>query len=275
MLTLFEQYKSAGKITDAILIGRNMLNKHAGDSEIFSSYFELLCSLAESLPALSDRESFAEQANVALAFYSESAELDDNTVISINTAKQKLNSIFSDIMQAENELAEATYSNAVRQNDSILVELVELKDKMRTMDTQEKFDILLKSISAVDMKLNKETFTNEQSILYDSLTKDYTDTISAKMREFERRENVNYNKKAVMAFATAFSKFRGNENLYANQTKLFSLASESLFAYDSSRLFNETLIYYNHVYSYIFSKLDDDGKLALTRFSIECEKNRR
>ena len=95
------------------------------------------------------------------------------------------------------------------------------------------------------------------------------------MRELEYKKNVAYNKQAADSFAKAFNQFRNNESKYKNQTQLFSLVSTTLFAYDASRLFNETLIYYNHVYSYIFSKLDDDGKLALTRFSIECERKLR
>ena len=92
------------------------------------------------------------------------------------------------------------------------------------------------------------------------------------MREFEYLKNVDYNKKAVVAFESAFKKFRNDEATYKNHSQLFSLASSTLFAFDAAKLFNETLIYYNHVYSYIFSKLDEDGKLALTRFSIECER---
>ena len=101
------------------------------------------------------------------------------------------------------------------------------------------------------------------------------DIISEKMRQMERNKNTDYNKKAVEAFSSAFERFRKDEGKYKNQSQLFSLASTTLFAFDASRLFNETLIYYNHVYSYIFSKLDDAGKLALTRYSIECERNRR
>ena len=37
----------------------------------------------------------------------------------------------------------------------------------------------------------------------------------------------------------------------------------------------ESLKVHNHVYSYIFSKLDDNGKLELTRYSIECERKLR
>ena len=92
------------------------------------------------------------------------------------------------------------------------------------------------------------------------------------MRELEHKDNVLYNQKAVDAFASAFKQFKDNEAKYKNHTQLYTLASTTLFAFDAARLFNETLIYYNHVYSYIFSKLDDDGKLALTRYSIECER---
>lgn len=48
-----------------------------------------------------------------------------------------------------------------------------------------------------------------------------------------------------------------------------------LFSYDASKLFNETLIYYNHVYSFIFNKLDDNGKFRLTQISIDSEKINR
>lgn len=91
----------------------------------------------------------------------------------------------------------------------------------------------------------------------------------------EHKSNIAYNKKAVESYDKAFKMFKNNEGKYKNQTQLFSLVSSTLFAYDVARLFNETLIYYNHIYSYIFGKLDDDGKLALTRFSIECERKLR
>jgi Ca2+-binding EF-hand superfamily protein len=113
---------------------------------------------------------------------------------------------------------------------------------------------------------------DQQSAAYDKLTKEHTALISEKMRKIEYQKNTSYNKEAVESFSKAFQLFKSDESTYKNQTQLYKLASQNLFAYDASRLFNETLIYYNHVYTYIFSKLDDDGKLHLTRFSIECEK---
>lgn len=60
-------------------------------------------------------------------------------------------------------------------------------------------------------------------------------------------------------------------NLYDNRFSQV-LAAIAFTGYDAGRLFNETLIFYNHVYSYIFNKLDDNGKLELTKYSIECER---
>ena len=176
---------------------------------------------------------------------------------------------------SQRQKAEAQQQELAQLNSDALKKLFLLKDKLQGATSQESFDTVLTEIGAVDAEISKDAFTKEQSAIYDSLTKDHTDLISAKMRELEYKRNIVYNKKAADAFERAFKEFRGDENKYKKQTQLFALVSSTLFAFDASRLFNETLIYYNHVYSYIFSKLDDDGKLALTRYSIECERKLR
>ena len=152
MNPMFNEYKDAGKIQEALLIGRNMVNKAPGDSECVNAYLDFLLMLAEKLPRTDERKSFADQANLVLSFYEEN------------------------------------------------------------------------------------------------------------------------NKKAVNAYNSAFTSFKNNESRYKDKSQLFSLVSTTLFTYDAGRLFNETLIFYNHVYSYIFNKLDDNGKLELTKYSIECER---
>lgn len=275
MLSLFNEYKNGGKISEALLIGRNLFNRNPGNQEIFSAYFSYLCTLAETLPSFADRNNFAEQANVALAFYSENAELTRESVESLSAQQRRINAIFEEIEKSKKERLEAERAVIESHNSECLKKLFALKDAIQRVSTQEEFDGLLAQIGQLDSTIDKDALTDEQSTIYDALTKEHTDLISAKMRQLEYEKNITYNKQAADAYADAFKKFRENESKYKNQTQLFSLASKTLFAYDASRLFNETLIYYNHVYSYIFSKLDDDGKLALTRYSIECERKLR
>lgn len=275
MLSLFKEYKSKGKINEALLVGRNLFNRNPADEQIFSVYFAYLCTLAETLPSFADRANFAEQANVVLAFYTENAILTNDTVEILIQHQKRIDEIYSEIENTKAERIEAERIAIESNNSDCLKELYALKDTLQRANTQEEFDDILSKVRKLDNDINKNMFTDEQSVVYDTLTKDITELISVKMHHLEHKKNIAYNKQAADAFASAFNKFRNDESKYKNQTQLFSLASTTLFSFDASRLFNETLIYYNHVYSYIFSKLDDDGKLALTRYSIECERKLR
>ena len=275
MLRLFEEYTKNGKITEALLAGRNLFNRNPGDEKIFSAYFSYLCTLAETLPAFADRKNFAEQANVALAFYSENAMLTKEFVEGFSIYQQRLNVILENIKKTTMERMAEEQEKAESLNTESLKKLFALKDSMQGKITQEKFDEILVQIGKLDDVIEKDAFTEEQASLYESLKKAVSELIGVKMRQLEHGKNIDYNKQAAQAFASAFEKFRKEEGKYKNQAQLFSLVSTTLFAFDASRLFNETLIYYNHVYSYIFSRLDDDGKLALTRYAIECERKQR
>ena len=275
MFELFDKFKSESRIAEAIMIAANLFNRHPSSHEVFKTYFDYLCSLGEKAFSLNDRQNMTERAGTALAFYSENAELDNKTVEYIVQAEKRLMANFDSIFQERQRILDKENEEIKVENNKKLKSLAAVTDKISKASSQEDFDKILVELSTLDAGLDRDVLTEAQVETYVSLTKESTDFISSKMRELEHKKNREYNKQAVESYANAFKSFMDNESMYANQTQLFDLASKSLFAYDASRLFNETLIYYNHIYSYIFNKLDDDGKLALTRFSIECERKLR
>lgn len=275
MLELFNEYKNSNQITDALLIGRNLFNRNPGNQEAFSAYFDLLCSLAENLPLLSERKSFMEQADVALAFFSENAELDRAILSSFHAYQERLGTIQNAILSEEQKSSTAQANKIQEINNQQIKKIYTIRDNLRKADTQEEFDRLLAELSAADRGIDKDMLSEKQAGQYDALTKTCTEAISKKMQELEHKSNMAYNKKAIEAYARVFRAFKNDESLCKNWGRLSNLASETLFAFDASRLFNETLIYYNHIYSYIFNKLDDDGKLALTGLSVDCERKLR
>lgn len=207
---------------------------------------------------------------------------DDSAVAHILADMGKKDSIlwiFSLCCEDSREAAKILYEKQKRAieatNTTQIKKLYTIKQKLENAKTHAEFDKLLQEISAVDAEIDHDNLTSEQKTHYDQLNKSCTDTISAKMRQLEYKDNIDYNKKAVNAYNSAFTSFKNNESRYKDKSQLFGLVSTTLFAYDAGRLFNETLIFYNHVYSYIFSKLDDNGKLELTRYSIECERKLR
>ena len=44
------------------------------------------------------------------------------------------------------------------------------------------------------------------------------------------------------------------------------------FAFDSSKLFNESLVFYNHVYSIVFQESSDAMKYRLTEWALNTIK---
>ena len=275
MLSLFNKYIDSGDLNSALMIGRNMVNKSPDNSDLLDSYLNLLFDLAEKLPIIDERKSFLNQANLAIAFFSENVCLNDGVIQKINEYNAHINSLNDQILSEINQRNDQAIKEIEVNNRNLISQLRRAKEKIYGINKQNDLDQLLTEISDIDEKIEHDYLTNEQKSHYEQISKECTSLISDAMREIERVKNVDYNKKAVVAFNSAFEKFKNNESTYKNQTQLYTLVSQSLFAYDASRLFNETLIYYNHIYSYIFSKLDDNGKFALTRFSIECERKLR
>lgn len=247
-------------------------NKAPGDSECVNAYLDFLLMLAEKLPRTDERKSFADQANLVLSFYEENADLTDDIINNIHVYHNRLGAVVTDIAQLEQEEYEKQKRAIEATNTTQIKKLYTIKQKLENAKTHAEFDKLLQEISAVDAEIDHDNLTSEQKTHYDQLNKSCTDTISAKMRQLEYKDNIDYNKKAVNAYNSAFTSFKNNESRYKDKSQLLGLVSTTLFAYDAGRLFNETLIFYNHVYSYIFNKLDDNGKLELTKYSIECER---
>lgn len=273
MLELFKKYKQNNQISEAILIGRNLFNKNPNNKEIFSEYFELLCLLGEKLPNIDERKEFINQAEITLAFYIENVDLTEEIIKEIESFNKKLEEMKEIIEKLEEEEYMKYKTNIQTVNNNFLKELFDIKDMLIKSQEEKEFQEKLLEISEMDQNINKDFLTVEQSKYYDILNKAFTEEINKKMKEFEDKKNSSYNKKAVDSFEKAFKLFKENEEKYKNETQLRSLVIGTLFAYDVSKLTNETLIYYNYIYSYIFNKLSDEGKLALTKFSIKSEKN--
>ncbi|MDN5289990.1 MAG: hypothetical protein PWQ06_229 [Anaerophaga sp.] len=194
----------------------------------------------------------------------------------IKACRDKLIKTSNAIMELEQEIISKHNDKLVADNNELLTELVDYKNKLLSAKKQEDFDALLIKINEKENTLVKDALTNEQKALYDTLTKEYSVIISDKMMELNLLSNTEYNRTAVKDFKHVFDEFRENEAKYKNsQSQLFTLVSKRLFSYDPAKLFNETLIYYNHVYSFVFSKLDDEGKFRLTQISIDTEKIKR
>ncbi|NCD09431.1 MAG: hypothetical protein EOL98_08400 [Negativicutes bacterium] len=271
-LTLFEELVIKNNIWDAHTVGKNLYSKNLESKEMFMKYFDFLLMVAQYPIELETRKYFTSEAETALVFFSENTDIDMEKIDFIKKCRETLMDVSNDINNVELKIHSEQNEKALKENNQYIKELVDLKGKLFSTKQQEEFDRLLVDVNKIENLIKKDLLSDEQKELYDSLTRDYSELISKKMLELNQKSNAEYNNIAVRDFKYVYEEFKENETKYKNsQSQLFALVSKRLFSYDASKLFNESLIYYNHVYSYIFSKLDDDGKFNLTQISIDTE----
>lgn len=271
LFTLLSSKDSTKK--DALLVGKNIFNQHPSSESIFNNYFNYLCQLASDPITTDERKFYANEADIALAYFSENVKMTENTLLQIKECKALLEKIINDIIGAENTIAQDVLKEIQNSNTGELNKLVDLKARLLTTSTNTEFDSLLHEVQKCESNIDKKYLSKEQNEQYDALTAEYSSLINDKMLELERMENVEYNKLAVESFKRVLDSIQSTKSMYKdNKSQLFAFISENLFSYDATRLFNETIVYYNHVYSFIFNKVDEDGKYRLTQLSIDQEK---
>lgn len=271
-MELFERLKD-NSIWDAQIVGKNLFCQKPDEETIFNEYFSFCISIATWPVEIETRTFFVNEAELALNVFSEKCEIDESKLKTIQDARSKLVAASRDINQCIQNQVNEQEKSAFGANNNVLSELSKLKSEILYATEQTQFDEVLKKMLNFEERLDKTILDKHQITLYNSLTRDFSTLVSQKMAEFTHNEDTQYNKRAAKSFKKAFELFKENEDKYKKiDRELYGLVSEYLFAFDAKRLFNECLVYYNHVYSYIFNKLDDDGKFRFTQFSFDTPK---
>ena len=265
MIELVKKYIDDGNMSNALMVGQNLFNKNKGDKQVFSLYFSLLLDAANSNFDQSDK--FIEQLVTVLSIYSENAELSENEVQYIRECEDKINKVVSSINEKREIKKNEYLKSVILNNDSFLAKAKNSIDLLNKASSRSSFNSILKDIYDLDEKLDKNSFVSRQRIEYEKMTNDCQKIVDIKLKQFDRLDNVEYNKKAVESYEKIFKLFKDAKSVSYKTNDIIEL-----FSYDASRLTNETLIYYNYVYNYILSKLDDDQKLTMTKLSIIAEK---
>lgn len=272
---LFSQLIEKNDFWSANLLLKNSFNRNVEDVESFKRFFDFSLKVARWNINLDSRITFLEQAKSGLIIFSENVDINDDILKLIQSCQKEIAATHEDIEKIEQELV-VKKNNEIQQNNiNLLSKLIDCKMPLQNCSTQEQFHELLIDIKNTEELIQVSYLDVEQKSLFDDLTKEYPELIKNKLNEIERKRLREYNKTAVAEFNAVFGKFKNNEDKYKNNlVELKRLVANRLFIFEADQLYNETLIFYNHVYSYIFGSLDEEGKYRLTELAIDTEKKR-
>lgn len=262
-------YAQIGNFREALIIGQNLFARNSSDPEIFRAYADVLESVMKAENKSDGKMRYFQQLSAALTVFSEAVSMDDSTVAFIMKQEDRLAKLLDGIQQLRNQEEREFVKQKVMKNDNILSKISATMNTLKTATDKAAFDTVLRQIQQYDSAIDKNYLTNRQKELYESVTKQCSKIVDIRLHVFQRITDAEYNERALDAYERVYRYFK-TEEFTSDHKNIIS----GLFGFDASRLFNETLTYYNHVYAYVLSKLDDDGKFRLTKAAIRSEMRR-
>lgn len=265
MISKMKDYAAKGKFREALIVGQNLFAKNSGDPEIFKAYASVLESVMEAEDTSDGKMRYFQQLSSMLSAFSESASMDDAMIKFVMSQEDRLGKLFDEVQQLRKQEEHEFVKKKFVENDGVLANLSNTIEEIKKAADKTSFDAMLHQIQQYDAMIDKTYLLDGQKNLYDSMTQQCSKIIDEKLRAFQRVADIEYNERALVAYEKVFQFFKAGKVSNDHKDVI-----SGLFGFDPSRLFNETLTYYNHVYAYVLSKLNDDEKFRLTKVAIHC-----
>ena len=266
MLDKMREYAFKGNFREALIIGQNLFNHNPGDVDIFEAYFSILWNIISEAKTSSEKRNYLQQLTLVVSSFSENVELNNEMIELIKSKEESVDILFSDIQKLENEEIREYTKAKLLLNDERLKQVESAIQQLERVLDQLQFESILKNIQDIDAQFEKDYLSDRQKARYESDTRKCSQIVDEKLRKFEHKKNVEYNLQALEAYERVYRYFKDNK-VPDNHESII----KGLFEFDATKLFNETLTYYNHVYGYVLSKLSDDDKFVLTKAAIRTE----
>ena len=255
-------------IMTAQVIAKNLFCKVPSDIKLFNSYFSFCTGVIDKKTdcTLEECQYFLAEAELALRIFSEKCEITKMSLKVIDKCNETIQKKIDIINELINEQQKKQELEATKLNNQFFNDLCRKIHQLYSCYS----DKLAEEIASLDNKLNKELFSKDQIKQYKIQSERLSGIVARRIRE----QNVSYNKIALESYEDALKKFI-SDSAYKKEKergRLQWLLKDKLFDYKQEILFPETLVYYNYVYSYIFSKLDNEGKKFMTKCAIENKK---
>lgn len=265
---LFREYLKKNDIKKSQVIAKNLFCKLPGDEKMFESYFTFCTNLVseESFSKNGLYQFLLSEAELALKIYAENCIMEEVSIKLIEKCNNILNQkivLVNTIIDSEQKKSN---DEAIETNNDIYKKLLSNIQQLK----EHYSNFVARKISSLDNMLNKELLSAKQLEEYNKCSKELSEIVSLHIVS----ENKKYNSEALTLIKKVLDNFIDDSSLKKEKEreKLRSLLQENMFSFSQERLFPETLTYYNYVYSYIFSKLDNDGKKFITECAIMNKK---
>lgn len=239
----------------AQVVGKNIITNFPEDFDFIEQYLSFCIENIDSQD-IEISQFFISESESTLQFYSEICNMTEESL-------NKIDSYSASISKRK----ELLFQKKEKYNDGILIKIEKALEHLNIGKKSQRGDAM-KKIKELDSNLQKEYFSESQTICYNNLS----DKISQSISKMAKLSAIEQNRKALSSYKEALEMFNAESKYKKDPSLLKTLIKTHFCLYDTNSLDSEVNMYYNYVYNYIFSKVNDEMKYYLVEVTINSKK---
>lgn len=276
MNEIYQKYKNRDDgMSVAYLIIKNLLNKDIGNKELFDEFLNTSMQIIEMPITFEERYTILNEVDSAFMLFMDNTEIKEETLDYYWLVKNKIGDTRNKIQEEEEKQYKEDFDKILEENKKKITEMANKNSDIKKANSQKGLEKVLEEIKKIDDEIDTDFLDDDIQKVYEQNEELRTKLVYEKIEEIQRSEKMNYNVKAANDIQYVYNELKHNKNKYISQQgNLKNLLQRRMFILDMNRLFNETIVYYNFVYNWIFqnSDIDDGLKFKITEWAAITEK---
>jgi len=255
----------SGRVLEAELILKSCLVHHPNSSRALEQYVNLLVMKTEKSSVDIEKLVALHEAEKAILRYVEIAGPK-----AVNRAVEDLERV----RKKDEDIREKMDQKQQEEKEERVSEFEDLVKKLRTAEEETEIRDMLATACGIEEELLDEQPERELRERYNK-AREEMDKLAARKGEEIRNKNLSeYNSAAVERLSEMLDDFNKNEKVYSKSAGDFAaVIKETIGTINTHYLSAEVLTYFNYVYGFVFSLVEDDVKYEITKVMTDTPKD--
>ncbi|HAA85068.1 MAG TPA: hypothetical protein DCE14_01800 [Kosmotogaceae bacterium] len=259
-----ENALNSGRIHESELLLKSCLFHYPTSSKALERFLNLMIIRVDKSSDFDEKLYYLSQAENSILRFSEAA---GPRVVS------KAAEDFERINRKKEELLRERENTRYEQNREMILRFEELAVKLESAEEESETRVILSEACSIEEALNEKTADEELRERYAKARERIDKLASTKGEEIRNRRLAEYNSSVLDRLNNLLDDFNKNEKVYEKSAGDFAkVVRETIAGINPYYLSTEVLTYFNYVYGFVFSLVEDDVKYEITKVMTDTPK---
>jgi hypothetical protein len=247
-------------------------NRFPQNADIFKTLMEKIFTDLKVAKSEKDIEDIMTRGERALEELGRNAGSDSMALV--EQYSKKLLEIREEFEQLKARHEDEIKQRQIERNREVLLELESILEGIKASDDEMGIRKAINNAASIESQIDVSLLEETLGERYQELKTAFYRVAEEKVEELRSARYGRYNRKAIDRLKNLLDRFSENEKEYSRvSSNLPILIKEHIASLNTAYFDGPTMQYFNYVYGYIFSLIDDDLKFEVTRIMTETLKD--